>query len=407
VVRQYLATSAAPAEKRNLLCHPTLIEGLHGLATASPTVGRWHATVAAASADTLDPQAVPAALGNVTLSLLLKRDRNWQGECHLVTDVIGRVAFPFSDWTVGLRDREGECLGGQVITVALSRDRASWCLGSSPFLVTSRADCLRLVVDNDDPCDLGATAFPDQQVRPRLQRAVPLGHSSVRYDPVGFRDDRGHAGTTGGLVQRLLASIRINSPAVYREMVTYLHVIRGFEFPRAAGVASFSDPTLPGVMGFSVAYTDDDEPCLNPFCFTWFGHEMGHTKDYLCESALHARAATLIRNPTDRTAPIPRYGRPLSVRSVVQVPYVHLYEWALFMDFWQAGFATLPWSVLGDAIAVGEDLEAEIAEAFALIREVAHLTPIGEVAVSYFQELFDQMRVRWRSLRSRGYPRVS
>src|SRR5262249_12900717 len=157
-------------------------------------------------------------------------------------------------------------------------------------------------------------------------------------------------------------AIRLNSPAVYRELRAFLHTVRGFEFPRLATgvVASFSDPTLPGVMGVAVSYTERHEPCLDPLCFTWFGHEMGHTKAYLCETVLYWMSEALIRNAAEYTDPIPRYGRALALRTVIQLPYVHLYEWALLMDFWEAGFHGLPWRVPADAAEVGEDLAAEI-----------------------------------------------
>ena len=127
--------------------------------------------------------------------------------------------------------------------------------------------------------------------------ACRLGRSTVRYDPVGFPVGTDHAAVAGGLI--VVAAIRHDSPAVYREFRTYIRTIRGFEFPRAASVASFSDPTLPGVMGLSVAYTEQGEPCLDPFCFTWFGHEMGHTKDYLCDTILHSRGESLVTNGCD------------------------------------------------------------------------------------------------------------
>jgi hypothetical protein len=411
-IRAYLGGRAPPAEKRRLLCHPTFVEGLHTLAAVSPELRRWHDSVCAIPATAFDGEAIRAALGHVALAVLLRSNPDWQGECQLRTDVLGRIGFPFSDWSVALRTRGGDCLADRGVTVTLDRDRAWWRLGGSggpPFLVTSRADCRRLVAENADPCDRRELAFPDPDVRPRLQCAVPIGHSDIGYDPVGFPDGCPHAGVTGGIVQRVLAAIRINSPAVYRELRTFLHTVRGFECPRTAAgaIASFSDPTLPGVMGFAVAYTERDEPCLDPLCFTWFGHEMGHTKDYFCESVLYAHGETLVCNPAERTPVMARYGRPLAVRSLVQVPYVHLYEWALFMDFWESGFSGLPWLVPADVAAAGEDLGAEIAEAFDLIPAVAQLTPVGEAAVAYFRDLFERMQARWRSLRSRGYPRCS
>jgi hypothetical protein len=322
------------------------------------------------------------------------------------------VCFPYSDWSLALRTDDGECLASHAVKLTLDDGRASWRLGDAadrPFLVMCRDDCLRMLVDNNDlpvPCRL---EFPDTRVKPRLQYANALRHSQLRYDPVAFQDFDAHAGLTGGLVARLLTAIRCNSPAVYRELCTYLHTVRGFEFPRRTGgaVASFSDPTLPGVMGFAVSYTERHEPCLDPFCFTWFGHEMGHTKDYLCETILFARGEALIRNAAEWTEPIPRYGRSLTLRTVIQVPYVHLYEWALLMDFWEGGFHGLPWSVPADVVAVGEDLSAEIEEAFVLIDARAQLTPVGVAALCHFRELFAQAQARWRLIRSRGYSRCS
>ncbi|MFO0811262.1 MAG: hypothetical protein U0746_21750 [Gemmataceae bacterium] len=405
----FLGERASAAEKRRLLCHPLFIQGLHGLAAVSPTLRCWHDSVTATA-----PLGEPtrASLGNVALAVLLRTDRDWQGECALSTDVLGRNEFPFTDWSISLRTDEGDCLADRAITVTLDRDRAWWRLGGPtgpPFLVLSRADCLRLVVENDDPADRQAMAFPDAHIRPRLQRASLLGHSKIHYDPVAFQHFSAHAGVTGGLVQRVIAAIRINSPAVYRELRTFLRTVRGFEFPRTAvgSIASFSDPTLPGVMGFAVAYTDEHEPCFDPLCFTWFGHEMGHTKDYFCETVLYAMGQTLLLNPAERTPVIPRYGRVLAVRSLVQVPYVHLYEWALLMDFWEAGFHGLPWRVPADVAACGEDLGAEIAEAFALIPACARLTPAGEAAIGYFHDLFEQAQARWRRLRARGHHRCS
>ena len=86
---------------------------------------------------------------------------------------------------------------------------------------------------------------------------------------------------------------------------------------------------------------------------------------------------------------------------------MHLYEWALLMDFWEAGFHGLPWRVPADVAAVGEDLAAEIEESFPLIAEWARLTPVGEAAVAYFRELYDRSLARWRALRTRGYHRCS
>jgi hypothetical protein len=86
------------------------------------------------------------------------------------------------------------------------------------------------------------------------------------------------------------------------------------------------------------------------------------------------------------------------VRTIIQVPYVHLYEWELLMNFCEAEFRGLPWRIAGGAGRVGDDLAAEIEESFELIDEWARLTPIGIAAVSHFHELFDRSKSRWQAL---------
>ena len=111
--------------------------------------------------------------------------------------------------------------------------------------------------------------------------------------------------------------------------------MRGWELPAAAygTIQSFSDPTLPRVMGINVPYGPGDEPRISPLCFTWLGHELGHSKSYLIETILHVRGEALTTNQTDHTNILTRYGRAFSLRTVLQVPYTHLYEWTLLMDF--------------------------------------------------------------------------
>jgi hypothetical protein len=406
-LQAFLRGPAPAAEKRRLLCHPLFIEGLHSLAPFSAELQRWHDSVAAA---TPASQAVPAArasLGNVAFVLLLRADRHWRGEHDFCTDVLGRIGFPFSDWSLALKTASGESLASRAVRLRLDQEQASWRLVDTdemPFLVMSRDDCLRMLIDNADPVDLPRLKYPNARVKPRLQRASLLGRSRIRYDPVGFQDFQAHAGLTGGLIKRLLVAMRRDAPAIYHELCSFMHTIRGFELPATERgvVASFSDPTLPGVMGINVSYTPQHEPRLDPFCFTWIGHELGHTKDYLNDNILYGRGQALVHNPAERTGIIPRYGRSLAVRTLVQVPYVHLYEWALLMDFWDAGFRGLPWRVSGDMVTLGDDLEAEIEEAFALIQTHACLTPLGVAAVTHFRELFSQTLTRWRSVRTRG-----
>jgi len=398
-IHAYLRGPDPPEVKRRLLCHPLLIEGLHELAPFSPALRRWHDSVTTS----LEHEYVPdsrAALGNVALVARLRTDRGWRGEQDCCTDALGRVGFPLSDWSLTVRTDRGEVLTHQAITLSLERDRASWRLaGGELFLVTSREACVRMIVDNAEFPEPRRVEFPDPHVRPCLRCAARLGRSGVRYDPVGFSPGRSHAGITGGLVRGLFAAVRVNSPAVYRELRTFVHAVRGFELPPTdhGVVGSFSDPTLPGVIGINVSYTDLDQPCIDPFCFTWLGHELGHTKDYLIDNVLYEGGLPLTENPAEPVGPIPRYGRSLPVRTLIQIPYVHLYEWALLMDFRAAGFRGLHWPVPAEALAVGEDLAAEIREGFGLIRGWVRLTPAGAAALVHFRNLYDRAAARWRS----------
>lgn len=154
-------------------------------------------------------------------------------------------------------------------------------------------------------------------------------------------------------------------------------------------------------MNINIIYSGDDQPMLDPFCFTWLGHELGHTKHYLIDDAAHEAGWCFLRNPGDRTAPIPRYQRSLAVRTLFQIPYVHLYELALLMAFLERGFAGLPWDVVENPMAFGDDLVAEIREAFDLIGECADLTALGEAAVDHFRALYEGAIAHWACLRVR------
>jgi hypothetical protein len=316
--------------------------------------------------------------------------------------VFGRLGFPFCNWSLTLLTDEHEFAATRLVKLSLGRDEARWRLEhveATPFLIMSREDCLNMLVGNSDLLDGRRLKYPNPHLRPRLQWASPLLHSKITYDPIGFQDCHDHAAQTGGLVEHVLAAIRRNSPAIYHELQTFIHTVRAFELPASAHgvVASFSDPTLPGIMGINISYTEQHEPCADACCFTWFGHELGHTKDYLIDNVLFARGQSFLRNAAEQTSILPRYGRSLAVRTLFQIPYVHLYEWALLMDFLEHGFRGLPWRASVDAGAVGEDLEAEIEEAFALIEEQAQLTRLGLAALRYCRELFELAQARWRS----------
>jgi hypothetical protein len=401
-IESYGSGPISPAARHRLFCSPHVIEGLHALAPFSRVLQRWHDGVTSNPIPRPDNPAVIASLGNVALAIRLRKDRHLCGRFELVTDVLGRLGFPFCDWTFLLYSDAGTPLSGQAMALTLDPSRAVWQLGDEPnhdILVMPRRVCDRMLIDNDREIEAGDLIRPDPAIHLRLTCACPLGRSAIRYDPVGIPAGTGHAGVTGGLIARIVAAIRRDSPAIYREFCKYIRTIRGFEFARSASVASFSDPTLPGIMGLSVAYTERDEPCLDPFCFTWFGHEMGHTKDYLCDTVLHSLGESLATNGTEWSDSIPRYGRSLPVRTLIQLPYVHLYEWALLMDFAEAGFEGLPWKVLEGTAAIGNDYAAEIEESFHLIDQWADLSTVGIAAMDYFHELFDEANNRWQALR--------
>jgi hypothetical protein len=267
-----------------------------------------------------------------------------------------------------------------------------------------RSDCLHLILGG--ALSKARLHFPHPHVRPCLQCLTPVGTSNIRYDPVGFLDYGAHAGLTGGIVQQVVAAIRRHSPAVHRELCRFVCTIRGYEFPESTHgtVGSFSDPTLPGVMGVNISYTPDHHPRLDPFCFTWCGHEMGHTKNYLIDTLLFCEGRALVTNAPDSTGVLPRYGRAFTVRTLFQIPYVHLYEWVLLMDFLEGHFTGLPWKVPDCVEAIGTDLAAEITEAFDRIHAKARLTPLGESALDHFRHLTDDAHERWRAL---GFAAVS
>jgi hypothetical protein len=404
---QFLDGPSPSSTKRKFLCHSQVIEALHILSPHCSQLDHWHRCVTADDRQQATDNKQMAVLGNLALVVLLGIDSDWCGEIPLATDVLGRLSFPFSDWTISLSDGKQEILANQVIHLQLDGEIASFRLKDDDtwFLTMPRADCVLMIADNSEMVDLQQLLFPNPKVKPKLCLARKIGLSPIRYDPIAFLDYDSHAGLTGGIIQRILSAIQCNSPAVYREFCSFIHSIRGFEFQLSSlgVVGSFSDPTLPGVMSFNVSYAENRQPRLDPFCFTWFGHEMGHSKNYLIDTVLYGEGISLVLNPGDRSDIVPRYGRSFTVRTLFQIPYVHLYEWALLMDFAEAGFRGLPWIVPSEYEALGDDIGLEIEEAFAHIDRFAHLSAWGQRALAYFHELFDQAKMRWQALRQRSY----
>jgi hypothetical protein len=93
---------------------------------------------------------------------------------------------------------------------------------------------------------------------------------------------------------------------------------------------------------------------------------------------------------------IPRYGRIMPVRTLLQIPYTHLYEWALLIEFLEGGFAALPWTIDDDPIAFGDDIRAEIEEAFERIDGDVSLSAAGEFALARMHALHAEVLERWQ-----------
>jgi hypothetical protein len=292
------------------------------------------------------------------------------------------------------------------VTASFNRNEVRFTLGGRAgpdLLIVPRDECLRMIVENDANLDGRRIRFDSSEVMSRLQFATPLPGWCVRYDPILLSDVNGHSALTGGVVAAILGAIAHHSPAIAHEFDSQMSAVRGWELPTAAygTIQSFSDPTLPRVMGINVPYGPDDEPRISPFCFTWFGHELGHTKSYLIETILHVRGEALTTNQADYTDVIERYGRALSLRTLLQIPYTHLHEWVMLMDLLDGGFAALPWEIAQDPVEFAEDIYQEIVDAFDRIERQSRLTPCGRAAVSRLRNLSDEAQARWLLVRSR------
>jgi hypothetical protein len=412
-IEAHLDRLPTPAVRRRFLVDPAFVEGLHRGAGVSPTLARWHHRVAEPSIANVCPPADAQSahrLGNSLLPLLLCGDPQWRGRIDLRTDVYGRLRFPLCDWSLSLSGADKgarSVFSDEPVTASLTRHEVRLSLGGPTgpdLLIAPRRDWLRMMIDNDPQLDGGHLRFGSSVATTRLLYASPFPGWGVRYEPVTVGGETGHAALTGGIVAAVLKAIAHHSPSIAREFDRLMSAVRGWELPAAAygTIQSFSDPTLPRVMGINVPYGTDGEPQICPFCFTWFGHELGHTKSYLIETILHVRGEVLTTNQADYTDIIERYGRALSLRTLLQVPYTHLYEWALMMDLLEGRFAALPWEIADDPVEFGGDVHQEIVEAFELIEREAKLTECGRAAVARLHSLCSEAQVRWQSIQSRG-----
>jgi hypothetical protein len=230
-----------------------------------------------------------------------------------------------------------------------------------------------------------------------------LGATGIRYDPVTIAE-REHAALTGGIVNHLLSAMAGNAPLIYCELCRYVKVIRGFNAPASKDgfLQSFSDPREPGVIGINVWYTPDGHPRFDPTFLTCLAHELGHTKSYLIETIIEHAGEALAHNPATWTGITPRYQRRLKVRTLLQIPYTHFYEWVLLMCFMKHGFSGWAWGRPQAARTIGDDLEQEIEEAFHLIDDYAELTALGVSVVSRLRMQFSYLQARWAATRVHG-----
>ncbi|MEX2114846.1 MAG: hypothetical protein WD845_16755 [Pirellulales bacterium] len=413
----YLRGPAAASEKRMVLDAPQLVEALHALAPSSRELADWDEAVAPGCND------VPAErqsalgcgrLGNVVAAVLL-RQRDWRGQIGLATDGYGRIHIPLCDWVLVIVDERGparELLAHQSIVLQLDERRAQWSLPGSDrqsLVSMPRPVFDAMFADNRAPARLPAgVEFGIDSLRARFERTSRLANTQIRYEPISGDAPTAHAELTGGIVAGLLTAIERNAPGIHEQLCQCIRTIHGFELPPygSGQIASFSVPTSPGVIGFNVEYSPQDEPQLSPFCFMWLGHELGHTLNYLIDDIAFTHGWRFLENPGEITPLIPRYGRALRVRTLFQVPYVHLFEWWLLMMFHERHFAGLPWQVRDDAVALGEDLRAEIDESFELIAEHARITATGKAVLWRLRELVAEADSHWRRqclIATRGY----
>jgi hypothetical protein len=396
--------------RERLLLDPAFIEGLHAAAPISPSLAAWHACMAEPSIATICPATRPEdahLLGNSLLALRLREDPTWQGRIALRSDHFGRLRFPLSDWSVELfrREPDARCvLADESVTATLTRHKIRFAVDQeddTDFLVIPRGDWLRMLIGNDVAIDGRNFVYSPRGTTARLHFVGRIPGWRVGYDPMVFANPT-HAGLTGGLAAAILRAIRTNAPTIAREFDRLLTSIRGWELPPAAygTIQSFSDPTLPRVMSLNVSYADDGAAVqIDPFCFTWFGHELGHTKSYLIETILHVLGLALTPTHGDYTGFLPRYNRRLPIRTLLQIPYTHLYEWALLAAAVENDFAALPWIIEDDPIAFGEGLCAEIEEAFERIHEEVRPTECGHAVLARLWALSKELQARWQQLR--------
>lgn len=389
-----------------LLCHPSFVEALHRLAPECPRLASWHRAVASPSMLDVIPDAGHdfGGLGALEFVLRLREGSGWDRPLRVSSDMLGRLQFPFSDWSVTLQTSEGGhegVLAEEPVNVSAGPEMVDWqwTRDDAPFLAMSRECCRQMFVDNQALSPPRSWSCTSVRISPRFVRAEALCEAGARYERIHIADAR-HAAEAANIVAALHAAMQRASPPMHAEFCHYMVAVRGYELRlnMEGVVQSFSDPSLPGVMNFNVPFDERDHPCLSPLCFTWLAHELAHTKFYLINDIAFDHGWTFVRNGCEMTDEVARYRRRLPVRTLFQIPYTHVYEWESLMDFLENDFAGLPWSIGEDPFAFGEDLRSEIEEAMQLCDELAEMTPLGAAAFVRFRELYDQSLARWRAM---------
>ena len=201
----------------------------------------------------------------------------------------------------------------------------------------------------------------------------------------------------------MLGAIRRHSAAIAAEFDRLMAFVRGWELAAGYGtLQSFSDPTLPRVMGINVPYGLDDGTGGRPFCFMWFGHELGHTKSYLIETILHLRGHSLTSNPERRTEVLPRVWTATGTADVVADS---LYASLRVDTAPRRSKQTSPRSpgpFPRTRWRWGTIFEHEIEEAFDFLSQDSQITPCGHAVLARLWGLSKEVLVRWRASSANG-----
>lgn len=393
-IEAYLKGPATAAGKRALLDAPQMIQALHAIAAEQAGFFEWGPRGFAREASW-----GRAALGNFAVTLALRNDPRWCGRVDLAADDYGAVRFWSGPWVI-LLTPTGDGNAGSIpdrLQLELTAEEAVLTDPSGEVVALGpRAALVSLVAGAESTEDW---TFPRDDGGPRASLAhdQSMADAAVHFEPALGAAGCPHAGATAQITDALLETLARHSPGVYAEFRECIGLIRGLETIGFADgtLASFSSPLAPGEMGINICY-DGDQPRLDPFCFMWLGHELGHTRSYLIGDAGFIHGWRFLDNPDEMTRPIPRYGRSLPVRTLFQVPYVHLYELVVLLDFFNGDFAGLPWRCDRDAAEqLGADVLAEIDESFDLLAHEARLTRLGAAAVAHFRCLTAEAKRQW------------